>query len=420
MTTYFDINLDLTSEDKLIRDEAHKFAKEVMRPISREIDKMTAEEAVAKTSPVWDFVKQAYELGYHKSGFPEEVGGLGCTPLQSHLIGEEMSWGSLGLNAMLGMAAWIFGKVLMTGNLELIEEFVIPYFQCTDGSISGCWAVTEPAHGSDVLAVGEKFFKDPKIEGQVSAVLDGDEYIINGQKAAWVSCAPTASHCMLNVQIDKTLGLSGGGVCILPLNLPGVSRGKPLEKVGQRDLPQGELFFDNVRIPKRWMFHGPDTYSDSIIGNLGLGNTGVGLISLSLARAAFEEAFKYAKERVQGGKPLIEHYAMKVRIHQMFAKVEALRAMSRAVHNLNSRVDPPIFEYAAAAKTYCSETAREVIEEAVQIHGANGLTKEYFIEKIWRDSRALTIEDGDNSALNRMGGHFLKDTFPRRKVNQLF
>lgn len=152
MTTYFDLNLDLTNEDKLIRDEAHKFAKEVMRPISREIDKMSAEEAVAKGSPVWDFLKQAYELGYHKSGFPEEVGGLGCTPLQSHLIGEELSWGSLGLNGILGMAAWIFGKVLMTGDQKLIEEFVIPYFQCTDGSISGCWAVTEPAHGSDVLA----------------------------------------------------------------------------------------------------------------------------------------------------------------------------------------------------------------------------------------------------------------------------
>jgi acyl-CoA dehydrogenase len=420
MATYFDINLDLTKEDKLIRDEAHKFAKEVMRPISREIDAMTAEAAISPTSPVWDFVKQAYELGYHKAGFPEEVGGLGCTPLQSHLITEELSWGSIGLNAMLGMASWIFGKVLLTMDEKLITEFVLPFFQCTDGSISGCWAVTEPAHGSDSLAIGETFFKDPRIEGQVSAVLEGDQYILNGQKAAWVSCAPTASHCMLNVQIDKSLGLSGGGVCILPLNLSGVSRGKPLEKVGQRDLPQGELFFDNVSIPKDWMFHRPDTYSESILGNLGLGNTGVSIIALSLARAAFEEAFKYAKERVQGGKPLIEHYSMKVRIHHIFAKVEAIRAMSRAVHNLNSRVTPPVPEYAFAAKTFCTETAREVIEEAVQIHGANGLTKEYYIEKIWRDSRALTIEDGDNMSLNRMGGDILKDTFPRQKVNQLF
>jgi len=420
MTTYFDVNLDLSDEDRAIRDEAHKFAGEVMRPLSREIDRMTAEETVAENSPIWGFIKQAYELGYHKAAFPEIIGGLGCTPLQSHLINEELGWGSVGLSAIIGLAAWPYAKILYTGDEKLIEEFVVPFCQCTDGSISGCWAITEPAHGSDHMAVGEEFFTDPKIEGQVSAGLDGDEYILNGQKAAWVSCAPIASHCMLDVHIDKSMGLAGGGVCILPLNLSGVSRGKPLEKVGQRDLPQGELFFDNVRIPKAWMFHGPDTYSESVLGNLGLGNTGMSIVALSLARSAFEEAFAYAKERIQGGKPLIEHYAMKVRIHRIFAKVEAIRAMSRAIHNLNARVEPAIYEYAYAAKTFCTEAAREVVEEAVQIHGANGLTKEYYIEKIWRDSRALTIEDGENSVLNRLGGHILKDTFPRRKVNQLF
>ncbi|MFO7965524.1 MAG: acyl-CoA dehydrogenase family protein [Desulfobacterales bacterium] len=418
MSTYFDVNLDLSREDRMIRDEAHKFARDIMRPISREIDKVSAEEATSEGSPVWRFLSQAYRLGYHKAAFPEEVGGLGCTPLQSHLIAEELSWGSVGLNAILGMASWIFGKVLATGDAALIQTFVMPFFQCRDGSILGCWAITEPAHGSDHLAIGETFFKDSKIEGQVSARLEGDAYVLNGQKAAWVSCAPIATHCMLNVHIDKSMGLSGGGVCILPLDLPGISRGKPLEKVGQRELPQGELFFDEVKIPKDWMFHGTDTYTESVLGNLGLGNTGMSIVALSLARAAFEEAFTYARERVQGGKPLIEHYSMKARIHRLFSKVEAIRAMSRAIHNLNSRVDPPVYEYAYAAKTFCTDTAREVVEEAVQIHGANGLTKEYLIEKLWRDSRALTIEDGDNRSLNRLGGHILKETFPRRTVNQ--
>jgi alkylation response protein AidB-like acyl-CoA dehydrogenase len=265
--------------------------------------------------------------------------------------------------------------------------------------------------------VGEPFFSDPKIKGQVQARLEGDEWVINGQKAAWVSCAPTASHSMLNVQIDTSKGLAGGGVCMLPLNLPGIERGKALEKVGQRDLPQGELFFDNVRIPKQWMFVGPEEYGDWVIGNLGFGNTGMSIVALGLARAAFDETLAYAKERVQGGKPLIEHYAMKVRIHRMFAQVEAIRAMSRAICELNARVYPPLAEYAYAAKTFCTETAREVIDEGVQIHGANGLTKEYFIEKLWRDSRALTIEDGENSVLNRLGGHILKDTYPRTSVN---
>ena len=168
------------------------------------------------------------------------------------------------------------------------------------------------------------------------------------------------------------------------------------------------------------MFFNTANYEESIIGNLGFGNTAVSVIAVGIARAAFEEAFNYAKERVQGGKPLVEQYAMKIRIHRMFAKVEAIRAFSRAVWSLNMRVSPVVPEYAYAAKTYCTETAKEVVEEAIQIYGANGLTKEYFIEKLLRDSRGLTIADGENTVLNRLGGHILNDTFPRRGVNKLF
>jgi alkylation response protein AidB-like acyl-CoA dehydrogenase len=415
--TYFDLNLDLTPEDEAIREAAHKFAKEVMRPLGMELDRMSAEEVAAPNSPIWGFLKRAYELGYHKGAFPVEVGGLGFTPLQSHILMEELFWGSTGLAAALLLAAWPYVKILHTMDMELIEEFVVPYCQCTDGSVTGSWAVTEPDHGSDTLNVGADFWSDPKIKMQISARPEGDEWVLNGQKSAWVSCGPTATHSLVNAHVDTTKGMSGGGVCIVPLNLPGITRGKALEKMGARDLPQGELFFDNVRIPKRWMFTEPDDYGDWVINNLGFGNTGVSVGALGLARAGFEETLKYAKERIQGGKPLFEHYSIQVRIHRMFAAVEAIRAMSRAVWNVNARAYPPLSEYAYAAKTFCTETAVQVIDEGLQIHGANGLTKEYFIEKLWRDARSLTIADGENSVLNRLGGHILKDTFPRTSVN---
>ena len=417
--SYFDLNLNLTEEDKAIREAAHKFAKEVMRPMSIELDRIPAAETVAPNSPIWGFLKQAYELGYHKAAIPAEVGGLGFTPIQTHLMMEELFWGSVGLTLILGLASWPSVKILHAMNVDLIEEFVVPFCQCTDGSITGAWAVTEPDHGSDTLNVGADFWTDPKIKMQIRAKEDGDEWVLDGMKSAWVSCGPTATHSMVNVHIDTSKGPAGGGVCILPLNLPGVTRGKALEKVGIRDLPQGELYFDNVRIPKRWMFVGPEEYGDWVINNLGFGNTGASILALGLARAAFEETLAYAKERVQGGKPLIEHYSMKVRIHRMFAKVEAIRAMSRAVSEVNFRAYPPPAEYAYAAKTFCTETAVEVVNEGVQIHGANGLTKEYFIEKLWRDARPGTILDGENSVLNRLGGHILKDTFPRSTVNLL-
>jgi alkylation response protein AidB-like acyl-CoA dehydrogenase len=410
---YFDLNLDLTWEDKEIKASAHKFAKEVMRPIAREVDRMSAEDAVAKNSPLWEFLRQAYALGYHKALFPPELGGLGFTPLQGHILNEEIIWGSLGLSGVLLLASWPFFKVLQSGDQGLIEEFVAPFCKTSEPDITACWAITEPDRGSDSINVNEPFFSAPGARGNVQARLDGNEWIINGQKSAWVSCGPIATHGMLNVQIDPSKGLAGGGVCILPLNLPGISRGKALEKVGQRDLPQGELFFHEVRIPRKYMFVGPENYSTWTANNLAFGNAAMTLFAIGLARAAFDEGIAYTKERVQGGKVLIDHYFTKVRIARMFGKVEAIRATSRAVWNLALKVYPPLPEYSYAAKAICTEMAREVVDEAVQLHGANGLTKEYPIEKFWRDSRALTIEDGENNTLCAMAGNFLKDTYPR-------
>jgi alkylation response protein AidB-like acyl-CoA dehydrogenase len=410
---YFDVNLDLTWEDKEIKHSAHKFAKEVMRPIAREVDAMSAGDAVGKDSPVWEFLRKAYGLGYHKALFPQELGGLGFTPLQGHILNEEIIWGSLGLSGILLLASWPFFKILQSGDKSLIDEFVVPFCKTNRPDITACWAITEPDRGSDSINVNEAFFSIPGTRGNVQARLEGNEWIINGQKSAWVSCGPIATHCMLNVQTDPSMGLAGGGVCIFPLDLPGVSRGKALEKVGQRDLPQGELFFNDVRIPRRYMFVGSDRYPSWVSNNLAFGNAAMTLFAVGLARAAFDEALAYSKERVQGGKVLLEHYFTKVRIARMFGKVETIRAASRAVWNLATRANPPLPEYSYAAKAICTELAREVIDEAVQLHGANGLTKEYPIEKFWRDSRALTIEDGENNTLCAMAGHFLKETYPR-------
>ncbi|HJP34473.1 MAG TPA: acyl-CoA dehydrogenase family protein [Gammaproteobacteria bacterium] len=417
--SYFDLNLDLSPEDEAIKDAARRFALEVLRPASIVIDKLPAADVVAPESPLWTCLAQAYELGYHKAAMPEEVGGLGFTPLQSHILMEEIFYGSAGLGAALLLAAWPYVKLLHTGNPDLIKEFVIPFCNCTDASITGAWAITEPDHGSDTLNVGADFWTDPKVKLQLTATADGDEWVLSGQKSAWVSCGPTATQAMVNVQIDTSKGPSGGGVCMLPLDLAGIKRGSPLEKHGVRDLPQGEIFFDEVRIPRDWMFVEPAGYGDWVLGNLGFGNTAVAVLAVAIARAALDETLAYTKARIQGGKPLIEHHPVQVRVHRMFAQVEAIRAMSRAVWEVNARVYPPLSEYAYAAKTFCTEAAKDVVDEGVQLHGANGVTKEYYIEKLWRDARTMTIADGENSILNRMGGQILNETYPRSAVNQI-
>ena len=417
--TYLDLNLDLTSEDQAVRDAAHEFAAEVIRPAGMAIDRLSADAAVAPDSLLWPVLRQAYALGYHKAMFPEELGGLGLTPLQGHLLMEELCWGSAGLAAVLLLAAWPFVKLVHSGKQDLIQEFVVPFCACNDASITGAWAITEPDHGSDTLNVGAEFWHDPAIRMQLQARLDGDEWVLNGQKSAWMSCGPTATHAMVNVQIDPARGPAGGGVCILPLTLAGISRGRPLDKHGARDLPQGEIFFDGVRIPQHWMFVDTDAYGEWVVTNLGFGNTSVAVLALGLARAGFEEALSYVRSRVQGGKALIEHPTVQVRIHRMFAQVEAIRALTRAVWMANARLQPVLAEYAYAAKTFATETAKQVIDESVQLHGANGVTRAYLVEKLWRDARTMTIADGENSILNRVGGQILKDSFPRAVVNRI-
>jgi len=251
------------------------------------------------------------------------------------------------------------------------------------------------------------------MKGNVQARLKGDEWIINGQKSAWVSGGTIATHALLFLQIDPKHGFGGNGICVLPLDLDGVTRGKPLEKLGQRDLNQGEIYFEDVRIPKNWMIAEPDFYVPLLDMILAAANAVMATFSTGIARATFEEALTYSKERVQGTRPIIEHYAHKQRVFKLFARTEVIRAISRNVINLNMNVSPPITEYSLAAKTQCTEMAYQNAHELIQIMGGNGLTREYLAEKLFRDARATLIEDGNNETLERHGGHILAEHYPR-------
>src|SRR5208337_1729572 len=203
------------------------------------------------------------------------------------------------------------------------------------------------------------------------------------------------------------IGMSGGGVAVVPLNLPGVSKGKPLNKLGQRALNQGEIFFDNVRIPRHYMVVNSDSYGQHTMATLTGANGGMSTAFTGLARAAYEAALDYSKERIQGGQPICEHQLVQKRLFEMFTKVEACRALSRAVTVYNSSSGAPSLQHAIAAKTFCTQTAFEVANDALQIFGGNGLSREYRVEKLFRDARASLIEDGTNEVLSLTGARHL-------------
>jgi alkylation response protein AidB-like acyl-CoA dehydrogenase len=239
------------------------------------------------------------------------------------------------------------------------------------------------------------------------ARIDGDKIIINGQKSAWVSGAMTAEVCALYCHAETDGELGPGIAVIVPLDAPGVSRGKPLDKLGMRCLNQGELYFDNVEVPISHLLAGPDTYADFSSKTLAEANPHVGLMLVGTARAAYEHALAYAHERKQGGVPIIQHQSVRYRLFHMFRKVEAARALVRRAMEYNATAPRVALQGSIAAKITATETAFEVASDALQIFGGNGLTKEYPMEKLLRDARAGMIADGCNEFLALKGGALL-------------
>jgi alkylation response protein AidB-like acyl-CoA dehydrogenase len=401
---YVDLNKNLTDEQKLLKESVHEFAAQVMRPASIELDRMTPEETIAEGSPMWKVIKMAYENGYHVRNFSERFGGAALGPLESHIVNEEFGWGSAGLAIALSVTSLPFTfAAIRQDDPQIMEEVVMPFVEDKQGRYIGCWAITEPGHGSDTLMPGTKYFTDAEIQYGLNATLDGDEYVLNGQKSAWVSNGTIATHALAFLGVDRSKGMAGGGVALVPLNLAGVTKGPPLNKVGQRALNQGEIYFDNVRIPKSYMIVPPDAYTFAIDSVLAGANAYMGSTFTGLARACFEEGLAYAKQRVQGGVVITEHQLVQKKLFDMWVKVETARQLSRATVMYNSRQQPPGTHYSIASKVYCTQAAFEVASDALQLHGGMGLTKEMVIEMLFRDARASMIEDGSNDILSLTG-----------------
>jgi alkylation response protein AidB-like acyl-CoA dehydrogenase len=391
-----DIDTGLGEEERSIRDAVHKFAADVIRPAGRHLDRLAdPSDVIARSSVLWDVFERFRGLGLDNV---DHDPALVRTPQLARihtLVQEELGWGDAGLAISLTVAGFPGTFARLVGRPELIERFAAP------GSREiGCWAITEPNHGSDVLGFNQPFFSESNIHADCIATKDGDHYVIRGQKAAWVSNGTIATVATLFCTLDPSHGLRDGGVALVPLDLPGVSRGAPLDKLGQRALNQGEIFFDEVRIPAEYMVVGAEAYQTVVEMVLTMANAHMGVTFVGLARAAFEHALAYAQERVQGGVPIARHQAVKMKLFHMFQQTEAARSLARRVFVYNATQQPPLLEYSIASKTFCTQVAFDVAHTAVQVFGGNGLSREYPVEKLLRDARASLIEDGCNDMLS--------------------
>ncbi len=391
------MDAELTDEDREVQLTAHRFAAEVLRPTGRELDRMVdPAEVIAEGSPLWDAFRRYRELGLGAISRDPSLDPLTQARL-SCIVNEELSWGDVGLAISLGLSQFHPPFVEMSGDSELIERFCSP-----ERPTIGCWALTEPDHGSDTVGSPDAYLSDSARRPNCVARADGSDFILNGQKAAWVSNGSIADLAVVFCAFDDGSGPLGGSVFVVPTDLPGVERPRPLDKLGQRSLNQGELFFNDVRLPASHRVVDPELYPMALEGMLAFANAAMGQLFVGVARAAYELALEYSKERIQGGRPIFEHQSVAGRLFGIFTRTEAARSLARRVAAQNA-VSGPVLQYSIATKVFCTQTAFDVATAALQIFGGNGLTREYPIEKLLRDARASLIEDGCNEVLSLVG-----------------
>ena len=392
----------LTEEEAGVQQVVHRFAREVLRPLGEELDRMSADAVAAPGSPYYSVFAEYAKLGLDPTmmaELPPEV----AVRMES-LIGEELGWGDGGLGVSLGAAGFPALMAASVGNAELVEL-------CTNRI--GCWMITHPDKGSDVQVFD--MARDwpagkPGNKGSMWGRIDGDEIVVNGQCSAWVSNGAVAQVALgyISAEYDGSFyqadGRPNGMTVIIPLELKGVSKGKPLDKIGQRSLPQGEIYFDNVRVPKRYAVALGEDYYGNMASAWSYAGTHMSQVFTGVARAGFELALAFASERRQGGQALIDHQLTRWRLGDMLRRVEICRAVARR-SLAYARLSPKTHPYVtASAKVTVTQEAMKVVDEALQLFGGAGTSREYPIERLYRDARAALIEDGENYVLTmRLG-----------------
>ncbi len=391
------IDFELPEEVETLRRHVRGFAQDVIAPADAAIDRI-ADPVEAYTGEVMKkTLAQCYEFGLHKLNLPKEVGGLGAPPFSGPVIQEELAAAGAGIashflvtSIVAGMAAGQDLRQRHTFYKDYVEAFV----EDKTGEHSSCWAVTEPNHGSDIFD-----FEREENRLDTRATADGDGFIVNGAKSAFVSNGWLADSVLLMVNVEPEKGMKGTGTFVIPGNLPGMARGKPLNKLGLRALNQAEIFFDNVFIPREMMlFPAGPAYQFLLERIVTGGNTSVGTIALGVARNAYEEGLAYAKSRRQGGKPIFEHQIIADKLFKAHRSVEAARAyLWKSSWMIQSgKGNLPT---AMGARTFASDMCMDVTREMVQVMGGYGISRESRVEKLYRDAKLLQIMDGTNEVV---------------------
>jgi acyl-CoA dehydrogenase len=365
------VSFALTEEQKALRQLAREFAEKEIRPKAAEYDEHS-------THPV-DVIAKAHELGLMNPHIPEEYGGLGLPGFDGMLVGEELSWGCSGTAVSIVANTLGAGPVLLAGSDEQKREWLPPLLE---EPILCSFGLTEPDAGSDVARI------------KTTAERHGDEYILNGSKT-FITNAGHAAWTVVFAKTDASKGHRGLSAFIVPMDAPGVTVEKHLDKMGQRATDTSAFSLQDVAVPAaNRIGEEGDGFKIAML-TLDFTRPGTAAGAVGVAQSALDYAVEYAKERVTFDVPIAMHQGVNFLVADMATEIEAARLLVwQAAWMLDSGYGRKATLYSSFAKRFAADTAMKATTDAVQIFGGYGYIKEYPVEKLMRDAKLFQIYEG--------------------------
>jgi len=362
----------LSEDEILFRDNVRQFAEEKVRPLAKEMD----EKGVFDKS----LIEQFFQLGLMGIELPEQYGGAEGNFFEAILAVEELSRADASAGVVVDVQNTLVNNALLRwANPEQKKK----YLPRMAADTVGAYALSEAGSGSDAFAL------------QTRAELKGGDYVLNGRKL-WITNAKEAGIFVLFATVDPSAGYKGITAFIIEKDFPGFTVGKKEDKLGIRASSTCELILEDCRVPKSNVLGEAGKGYKIAIETLNEGRIGIGAQMLGVARGAWEYAAKYAQERKQFGKSIAEFQGIQFQLAQMATEIEVARLM---VYNAARMKDAgvPFVKEAAMTKLFCSQVAERVTSLAIEIYGGAGFTKDYPVEKYWRDAKIGKIYEGTSN-----------------------
>jgi alkylation response protein AidB-like acyl-CoA dehydrogenase len=364
------VNLELTEEQQLLRKSVREFAESEVRPLAKELDETGRYPR--------ELFRKAAELGLTGVAFPESQGGAGFDHIAYTIVIEEISRCCASTGVILSVQNSLFcDPIHRFGNAEQKKKFLLPF---TRGEKIGCYALTEPQAGSNAAAL------------QTKAVKNGDHYVINGTKA-WITNGGVADAAIAYVNTDPTKGEKGITAMVVEKGTPGFKVGKEEKKLGINATACCELIFTDCAVPESNRIGGEGEGYKVALSTLDGGRIGIAAQATGIAQGAFEAALKWSQERMAFGHPIAQFQAIQFMLADMATEIDAARLLVRkAAWKQDSGARFSL--EAATAKLFASEMATRVAHKAIQVHGGYGYSREYPVERAYRDARVTEIYEG--------------------------